>query len=122
MRYPSGPKWTNIVAATASITLAAAMFAGPATADPIADGGAGVLARVDNPYADAEVYVNPEWSANAAAEPGGAAVANQPTGVWLDRIAAINGVNGGMGLRDHLNAALSQGANLIQLVIYDLPG
>jgi cellulose 1,4-beta-cellobiosidase len=30
--------------------------------------------RVDNPYAGAGVYVNPEWSANAAAEPGGSRV------------------------------------------------
>ncbi|MFG2020011.1 glycoside hydrolase family 6 protein [Actinomadura geliboluensis] len=78
--------------------------------------------RVDNPYSGAKVYVNPEWSANAAAEPGGSAVSDQPTGVWLDRIAAINGVNGGMGLRDHLDEALSQGAGVIQLVVYDLPG
>jgi cellulose 1,4-beta-cellobiosidase len=71
------------------------------------------------------VYVDPEWSAHAAAEPGGSRVANQPTAVWLDRIATINGVNGGMGLRDHLNAALKQkgsGDLVVQLVIYDLPG
>ncbi|WP_433469273.1 glycoside hydrolase family 6 protein [Spirillospora sp. CA-128828] len=78
--------------------------------------------RADNPYAGAKVYVNPEWSAKAAAEAGGSAVANQPTGVWLDRIAAIQGVNGGMSLRDHLDEALDQGAGLIQLVVYDLPG
>ncbi|CAL9578997.1 hypothetical protein SUDANB58_04996 [Streptomyces sp. enrichment culture] len=81
--------------------------------------------RVDNPYAGAKGYVNPEWSAKAAAEPGGSRVANQPTGVWLDRIAAINGVNGGMGLRDHLDEALKQkgsGELYIQLVIYNLPG
>ncbi|MCQ4196161.1 glycoside hydrolase family 6 protein [Streptomyces parvulus] len=81
--------------------------------------------RVDNPYEGAKVYVNPEWSAKAAAEPGGARVANQPTGVWLDRIAAINGVNGGMGLRDHLDEALAQkgsGELAVQLVIYNLPG
>ncbi|CAM5564837.1 glycoside hydrolase family 6 protein [Streptomyces hirsutus] len=64
--------------------------------------------RVNNPYSGAKVYVNPEWSAKAAAEPGGNRIANQPTGVWLDRTAAINGVNGGMGLRDHLDAALAQ--------------
>ncbi|MER6633472.1 glycoside hydrolase family 6 protein [Streptomyces sp. NPDC000987] len=91
------------------------------------DGGGGTdpSGRVDNPYAGAKVYVNPEWSAHAAAEPGGSRVSNQPTGVWLDRIAAINGVNGGMGLRDHLDAALAQkGSNeeVVQLVIYDLPG
>ncbi|SEG68553.1 Cellulase/cellobiase CelA1, partial [Thermomonospora echinospora] len=78
--------------------------------------------RVDNPYAGAKVYVNPEWSAKAAAEPGGNRIAGQPTGVWLDRIAAIEGVNGGMGLRDHLEEALTQGAGLIQFVIYNLPG
>ncbi|OKK07721.1 cellulose 1,4-beta-cellobiosidase [Streptomyces sp. CB03234] len=81
--------------------------------------------RVDNPYAGAKVYVNPEWSAKAAAEPGGTRVSNQPTGVWLDRIAAINGVNGGMGLRAHLDEALRQkgtGELAIQLVIYNLPG
>ncbi|CAL9422331.1 hypothetical protein SUDANB37_01892 [Streptomyces sp. enrichment culture] len=81
--------------------------------------------RVDNPYAGAKVYVNPEWSAKAAAEPGGTRVSNQPTGVWLDRTAAISGVNGGMGLRDHLDEALRQkgsGELAIQLVIYNLPG
>ncbi|MFJ5773054.1 glycoside hydrolase family 6 protein [Streptomyces sp. NPDC093094] len=81
--------------------------------------------RVDNPYAGAKVYVNPEWSAKAAAEPGGSRVSNQPTGVWLDRIAAINGVNGGMGLRAHLDEALRQkgsGELVVQLVVYNLPG
>ncbi|MEU5314308.1 glycoside hydrolase family 6 protein [Streptomyces sp. NPDC021562] len=87
--------------------------------------GGGSGSRVDNPYSGAKVYVNPEWSAKAAAEPGGTRVSNQPTGVWIDRIAAINGVNGGMSLRDHLDAALAQkgsGQEVVQLVIYDLPG
>jgi len=81
--------------------------------------------KVDNPYTGAKVYVNPEWSAKAAAEPGGSRISNQPTGVWLDRIAAINGVNGGMGLRAHLDKALEQkgsGELVVQLVIYNLPG
>jgi len=81
--------------------------------------------KVDNPYAGAKVYVNPEWKANADAEPGGSRISNQPTGVWLDRIAAINGANGHMGLRAHLDAALAQkgsGEEVVQLVIYDLPG
>ncbi|MBQ1091274.1 glycoside hydrolase family 6 protein [Streptomyces sp. B93] len=93
--------------------------------DPDPDPGGGTGDRVDNPYTGAKVYVNPEWSENAAAEPGGSRIANQPTGVWLDRIAAINGVNGGMGLRDHLDEALVQkgsGELVIQLVIYNLPG
>ncbi|MEU1007662.1 glycoside hydrolase family 6 protein [Streptomyces sp. NPDC005890] len=87
--------------------------------------GGGTGSRVDNPYAGAKVYVNPEWSAKAAAEPGGSRISNQPTGVWLDRIAAINGVGGGMGLRAHLDEALKQKGSseeVVQLVIYDLPG
>ncbi|MEV7081091.1 glycoside hydrolase family 6 protein [Streptomyces sp. NPDC093516] len=81
--------------------------------------------RVNNPYEGAKVYVNPQWSANAAAEPGGSRVANQPTGVWLDRIAAIEGAGGKMGLRAHLDEALRQkgsGELVVQLVIYNLPG
>jgi len=88
-------------------------------------GGGGTGSRVDNPYSGAKVYVNPEWSAKAAAETGGSRISNQPTGVWLDRIAAINGLNGGMGLRAHLDAALAQKGSseeVVQLVIYDLPG
>ncbi|MBC9728340.1 glycoside hydrolase family 6 protein [Streptomyces sp. TRM68367] len=81
--------------------------------------------KVDNPYSGAKVYVNPEWSAKAAAEPGGSRIANQPTGVWMDRIAAINGANGNMGLRAHLDEALKQkgsGELVFQVVIYNLPG
>ncbi|WP_405951693.1 glycoside hydrolase family 6 protein [Streptomyces prunicolor] len=88
-------------------------------------GGTDPGTRVDNPYAGAKVYVNPEWSAKAAAETGGSRISSQPTGVWLDRIAAINGVSGGMGLRAHLDAALAQkgtGEEVVQLVVYDLPG
>ncbi|MFD8915950.1 glycoside hydrolase family 6 protein [Streptomyces sp. NPDC059575] len=83
---------------------------------------ASAAAKLDNPYVGAKPYVNPDWSARAAAEPGGSAVANQPTFVWLDRIAAINGTSEARGLKAHLDAAKAQGANLVQLVIYDLPG
>ncbi|SNY73802.1 glycoside hydrolase family 6 protein [Paractinoplanes atraurantiacus] len=83
--------------------------------------------KVDNPYAGAKGYVNPEWKAKAEAEPGGSRVSNNPTAVWLDRIAAIEGTddsssNGSMGVRDHLDAAVAQGAGYIQFVIYNLPG
>jgi cellulose 1,4-beta-cellobiosidase len=86
-----------------------------------------VGSKVDNPYAGAKGYVNPEWKAKAEAEPGGSRVSNNPTAVWLDRIAAIEGTsgsssNGSMGLADHLDAAVAQGAGYIQLVIYNLPG
>ncbi|WSC90503.1 glycoside hydrolase family 6 protein [Streptosporangium sp. NBC_01756] len=83
--------------------------------------------HVENPYAGATGYVNPDWSAKAAAEPGGSAVANISTGVWLDRIAAIEGTASAKGLRAHLDEALKQDAAngskplTIQFVIYNLP-
>ncbi len=93
-------------------------------------GTTGPITHVDNPYAGAKFYVNPEWSKKAASEPGGRAVSNESTGVWLDRIAAIEGTansqsNGPMGLRDHLEEALAQGNGrpiVAQFVIYNLPG
>jgi len=81
--------------------------------------------HLDNPYAGAKWYVNADWSAKAAAEPGGSRVSNQPTGVWLDSIAAIAAPAGSgytTSLRGHLDKALAQGATLAQFVIYDLPG
>jgi cellulose 1,4-beta-cellobiosidase len=96
---------------------------GPTDPGPTDPGPTGP--KADNPYSGAKVYVNPEWSANAAAEPGGSRISNQPTGVWLDRTAAINGTGGKMGLRAHLDEALKQkgsGELVVQLVIYNLPG
>lgn len=82
--------------------------------------------HVDNPYAGAKFYVNPDWSARAAAEPGGSRISNQSTGVWLDRIAAIAGAAGARGLAAHLDTALTQMTGTqpvtIEFVIYDLPG
>ncbi|WP_067502001.1 glycoside hydrolase family 6 protein [Actinoplanes sp. TFC3] len=83
--------------------------------------------KADNPYAGVQGYRNPEWQAKANAEPGGSRVSNNPTAVWIDRIAAIEGTsdsssNGAMGVRDHLDAALAQRAGYIQFVIYNLPG
>jgi cellulose 1,4-beta-cellobiosidase len=45
------------------------------------------------------VYVNPQWSRRAAAEPGGGAVTGEPTFVWPDSIAAVHGTGGRTGLR-----------------------
>ena len=75
---------------------------------------------LDNPFAGARWYVDPVWSAKAAAEVGGDKVARFNTAVWMDRIGAIDPAEG-FGLRDHLDAALQQNANLIQVVVYDLP-
>ncbi|WP_335971000.1 glycoside hydrolase family 6 protein [Streptomyces sp. CA2R106] len=80
--------------------------------------------RVDNPYVGAKGYVNPEWSAEASAD-GGSAIAGQSTAVWLDRIAAIDGADGAMGLKDHLDEAVAQAGGqplTVEFVIYDLPG
>ncbi|WP_165984341.1 glycoside hydrolase family 6 protein [Streptomyces sp. YIM 98790] len=127
--------------AVAAVTaVAAALLAAPALAVAVAapasgaegrDGrpsGAGRShhARVDNPYAGARVYVNPEWAARAEAHPGGEAVAGEPTAVWIDSEASIHGPGGEggrfMSLRDHLDEALAQDAGLIQLVLHNLPG
>jgi cellulose 1,4-beta-cellobiosidase len=83
--------------------------------------------KVDNPYLNAQGYVNPEWKARAESVTGGSRVSNNPTAVWIDRIAAIEGTdnsqsNGPMGIRDHLDEALEQNADYIQFVIYNLPG
>ena len=78
-------------------------------------------ARVDNPFRDARWYVNEDWSAKAAAEPGGSAIAGYNTAVWMDRIGAIEGTATVKGLREHLDAALDQGAELFLFVVYNLP-
>jgi cellulose 1,4-beta-cellobiosidase len=109
--------------AVAALVLGAALpltAGGTASARP--DAG-----RVDNPYAGASgVYVDPVWSAHAAAEPGGEQVAGQPTFVWLDSIASVAGADGRPGLRDHLDGALRQAAGrpgfVVQIVLHDLPG
>ncbi|MFG3100536.1 glycoside hydrolase family 6 protein [Streptomyces sp. NPDC048182] len=115
-RGPRGGRAARRVAALSALLLAAG------TALVSVPQSAAAAARLDNPYVGAKPYVNPDWSAKAAAEPGGSAVSNQPTFVWMDRIAAISGTTGARSLKSHLDTALTQGANLVQLVIYDLPG
>jgi cellulose 1,4-beta-cellobiosidase len=118
------------VSALAASALAAgavaAVNAGAAGAQESPEEVEATQTKVDNPYEGANVYVNPIWSANAAAEPGGEAIADQPTGVWLDRTSAIYGndspTTGSMGLEDHLDHAVENGYDLIQVVIYNLPG
>lgn len=83
-------------------------------------------------------YVNDWWSKNAIAE-GGKEIAKHNTGVWMDRIGAIErfavgevdvedlrnisqGPNDDFGLRQHLEAAEAQGNALFHFVSYDLPG
>jgi cellulose 1,4-beta-cellobiosidase len=80
---------------------------------------------------NANFYRNIDYvvSVNAAADLTGGTlgqqmrqVANYPTFIWMDTIAAVNGT--GVyphSLADHLDAALDQGANAIGIVVYDLP-
>jgi cellulose 1,4-beta-cellobiosidase len=105
------------------LVAAAALTLGGALSLVTTPAGADVtpLQRVANPFEGATAYVNPDWAANAEAS-GGAAIADQPTFVWMDRIAAIEGTDRGRGLRAHLDEALAQGANLFQMVTYNLPG
>jgi cellulose 1,4-beta-cellobiosidase len=76
---------------------------------------------LDNPFENAQWYVDPIWSGKAQAETGGSRIAGYNTAVWMDRIGAIAPPDGSYGLRDHLDAALDQKANVIQIVVYDLP-
>jgi cellulose 1,4-beta-cellobiosidase len=76
---------------------------------------------LDNPFENAQWYVDPIWSGKAQAETGGSRIAGYNTAVWMDRIGAIAPADGSYGLRDHLDAALDQKANVIQIVVYDLP-
>jgi cellulose 1,4-beta-cellobiosidase len=87
--------------------------------------------HLENPFAGATFYRNVDYVAavKAAADLQGGAVgrqmrqvANYPTFVWLDSIAAVNGTGGHpRSLAGHLDKALAQGANAVGLVIYNLP-
>jgi cellulose 1,4-beta-cellobiosidase len=105
------------LAAAAAFTLGATLV----TVTTRADADVVALQRVANPYAGATAYVNPDWAAQAEAS-GGSAIADQPTFVWMDRIEAIAGTDTARGLREHLDTAVEQGANLFQMVTYNLPG
>lgn len=93
--------------------------------------------HVDNPFAGASAYINPDYArlvqtsvgqADSELVPALAQVASQPTAVWLDRIEAIHGgdVNGGrLSLREHLDNALAQKPEgepiTATFVVYNLP-
>ncbi len=92
--------------------------------------------HVDNPYAGAVGYINPDYASEvttAGAAKGGTLgaqmtkVAQYSTAVWLDRIAAVSGGSGvTRTLQGHLDAALAQQTSsgkqvVAEFVIYDLP-
>lgn len=143
LSFDSG-NWNSGLTATVSAAEDGDQTNGTATLSASASGHQGVTVnvteidndqpgggeRADNPYLGADVYVNPDW--RQAAQDGGApsSIFNQPTGVWLDRIAAIESGSEGnsTGLAEHLDNAVAQDAangatpTVIQVVIYNLPG
>jgi cellulose 1,4-beta-cellobiosidase len=92
--------------------------------------------HVDNPFIGATVYANPDYAAkvqtsiaqttDATLRSKMQTVAQTPTFVWLDRIAAIAGGADSAGLQEHLDNALAQRTGstpiVAQFVVYDLPG
>jgi cellulose 1,4-beta-cellobiosidase len=81
-----------------------------------------------NPFQDAHFYVNPDYvskvQATAAAVPAKAdqikKVANQPTAIWLDSIAAVAGIAG--KLDDAAKQKHPDGKPSVPVfVVYDLP-
>ncbi|ADM68848.2 Exoglucanase A [Paenibacillus polymyxa E681] len=92
--------------------------------------------HVDNPYQGATKYVSPDYAASVDTSIAKITDANLkakmqtvktfPTAVWLDRIAAINGGGGRLGLEAHLDQVLAQkkGSTPItaEFIVYDLPG
>jgi cellulose 1,4-beta-cellobiosidase len=92
--------------------------------------------HVDNPYSGAVGFINPDWRDEvtaAGAAKGGTLgsqmtkVANTPTAVWLDRIAAVTGGTGVTHTMDwYMDQALAQqnssGKQVVaEFVVYDLP-
>jgi cellulose 1,4-beta-cellobiosidase len=107
----------------------------PTTTPPVTTPPAGT--HVDNPFAGADGYINPDYAAEVQAQAASAGgtlgqqmtrVAQQPTAVWLDRIAAVTGGSGvTRTLAGHLDAAVQQDSGngsrplVITIVVYDLP-
>jgi cellulose 1,4-beta-cellobiosidase len=87
--------------------------------------------HLDNPFVGASIYLNVDYvsevttAGNTIGGTLGAKmkqVANFPTFIWLDSIDAVNGTNGyARSLAGHLDQAVAQGRNAVELVIYDLP-
>ncbi|GAA2354799.1 hypothetical protein Cme02nite_48100 [Catellatospora methionotrophica] len=128
-RRPGG--W-RLGAAALAVATAAALVTAVASAAEAAE------AHMDNPFAGATTYVNPDYATlidgsiaqtpDATLKAKMQTVKSYPTAVWLDRIAAIHGGAANAGrksLADHLNLAVAQkgtGPITATFVVYDLPG
>ncbi|WP_370097170.1 glycoside hydrolase family 6 protein [Streptacidiphilus sp. MAP12-20] len=84
-----------------------------------------------NPFVGATPYLNPDYvsevNAQASADGGTlgtaeAKVSGYQTAIWMDRIGAIAGDSTHRSLQAQLDNAVATGANLFEVVIYDLPG
>ncbi|QTD96125.1 glycoside hydrolase family 6 protein [Streptomyces cyanogenus] len=117
----------------AALTALALGLAGQLTGHP----AAAAENHVDNPFAGASFYVNPDYTDRVGTtvartgDPGLRArmrkVGRYPTAVWLDRIAAVGGADPSRkSLADHLDLALAQKRRgqpiTATFVVYDLPG
>lgn len=115
-----------------SLAVAAAMVS------PLTTTAANAATHVTNPFVGATQYASPDYAAEVAAQVAAdqgsnptlaaaeAKIANQPTAVWLDKIAAITGDSVHHGLQFHLDQALAQQQGstpiVVEIVVYDLPG
>ena len=104
------------------------------TGTETAAGSGTTPSHVVNPFTGASWYVNPNYTSEVATSVAGASgtlaaqmtlVGQQPTGIWLDRIAAIYGGSGNsnrLSLAAQLaNAASSSTPVIVPIVVYDLP-
>ena len=118
--------WYSAIGAAVLALAILPPFTGPAAADPLPS-----VKHMENPFVGATLYRNVDYVAavNAAADRESGTlgrrmrkVADYPTFIWLDSIAAVHGKDGyARGLQSHLDTALEQGANAIGIVIYNLP-
>lgn len=144
---------TTSSAATSSSAATTSSVASTSSAASSSDGGSSNVEpqHYDNVFAEVDNwYLNQWWVDNASQTADGAKIAGHSTGVWMDRIGAIEeiapgevispaeaaelnnpglealaagqGPNEGFGLREHLEAAREQGGALFSFVSYDLPG
>jgi cellulose 1,4-beta-cellobiosidase len=95
-------------------------------------GTGGYPAHVADPYTGATKYLNPDYvtevntQASADGSSAEASVASFQTAIWLDTISRINGDSTHTSLTTQLNDAVAKEQSgtpeVVELVVYDLPG
>ena len=108
----TGPSLTPTRTATVSTVVPPTVTRTPTTGPTPTNPPQGT--HLANAFSGAKMYVNNDWN--------GHTTYNVNTFLWMDSIDAVNGTNGYThGLKAHIDLAVAQGANLMGLVIYDLP-